>query len=220
MRFSKYHGAGNDFLLVEDLEDRLTLTPDLVTAMCDRYRGVGADGVIRVARSARAPFSMELWNADGGQAEMSGNGMRCVAKFLLDRRLAEGTELDVDTDAGVKRVRVTLQDGEMVSARVDMGPPALERREIPMAAQQQNSNATNPQPGFMTRPFEVHFFVALSLRERIASNRLPMATHAGFPLAEREGYIEASGTPSLSATDAKINPVNVSTVRPSSSTSG
>jgi diaminopimelate epimerase len=133
MRFSKYHGAGNDFLLVEDLEDRLTLTPDLVGAMCDRYRGVGADGVIRVARSARAPFAMELWNADGGQAEMSGNGMRCVAKFLLDRGLAEGTELDVDTDAGVKRVRVTLQDGEMVSARVDMGPPALERGQIPMA---------------------------------------------------------------------------------------
>lgn len=145
MRFSKYHGAGNDFLLVEDLDGGLSLTPELVAALCDRARGVGADGVIRITRSARAPFAMELWNADGGVAETSGNGMRCVAGFLLDRGLATGPEIEVDTAAGPKRVRVTVRDGRMVSARVDMGRPTLERGRIPMAGP--------PEDRFVGEPF-------------------------------------------------------------------
>jgi diaminopimelate epimerase len=145
MRFAKYHGTGNDFILVEDLDDAVVLTPSLVVAMCDRYRGVGGDGVIRVTKGRDAPFGMELWNADGGQAEMSGNGMRCLARFLLDRGLFEGTELDVDTPAGVKRVAITLDGGEMTGARVDMGPPGLERGVIPM---------TGPaDERFIDRPF-------------------------------------------------------------------
>jgi diaminopimelate epimerase len=132
MRFAKYHGTGNDFILIEDLDDAVALTRSLVTAMCDRYRGIGGDGVIRVMKGREAPFGMELWNADGGQAEMSGNGMRCVARFLLDRGLFEGSELDVDTPAGVKRVAITLDGREMTGARVDMGPPGLTRAEIPM----------------------------------------------------------------------------------------
>jgi diaminopimelate epimerase len=132
MRFAKYQGTGNDFILIEDLDDAVALTPSLVTAMCDRYRGIGGDGVIRVTKGREAPFGMDLWNADGGQAEMSGNGMRCLARFLLDRGLFEGAELDVDTPAGVKRVAITLDRGEMIGARVDMGPPGLTRAEIPM----------------------------------------------------------------------------------------
>jgi diaminopimelate epimerase len=145
MRFSKYHGAGNDFILVEDLEDRIALTPALATAMCDRFRGVGADGVIRVTRGRRAPFAMELWNADGGRAQTSGNGMRCLARFLLDRGLTGDEVIEVDTPAGVKRIEVTMEDGEMTGARVDMGSPALTRGQIPMAG-----------PGgerFVDRPF-------------------------------------------------------------------
>jgi diaminopimelate epimerase len=88
--------------------------------------------VIRITKGRDAPFTMELWNADGGQAEMSGNGMRCVARFLVDRGLFEGTELDVDTPAGLKRVEIALEKGEMTGARVDMGPPALQRGRIPM----------------------------------------------------------------------------------------
>lgn len=133
MRFAKYHGTGNDFLLIEDLEDRLTLTPDLTRAMCDRYRGPGADGVIRVSRGRTAPFAMELWNADGGRAETSGNGMRCLARFLIDRGHALDEPIEVETLAGVKRIEVTVEDGEMIGARVDMGPPGLTRGEIPMA---------------------------------------------------------------------------------------
>jgi diaminopimelate epimerase len=145
MKVAKYHGAGNDFLMIEDLEDRVSLSPSLVAALCDRYRGVGADGVIRVTRGERAPFAMELWNADGGPAEMSGNGMRCLALFLLDRGLTADPLIEVDTAAGVKAVRATLEDGRMTSARVDMGPPALERGRIPMTGA--------PEERFIDRPF-------------------------------------------------------------------
>ena len=133
MRFSKYHGAGNDFLMIEDLEDRIVLTSELAAAMCDRYRGPGADGVIRVTRGRTAPFAMELWNADGGRAETSGNGMRCLGRFLIDRALTDQRVIEVDTLAGVKRVEVTKEEGETTGARVDMGPPGLTRGEIPMA---------------------------------------------------------------------------------------
>jgi diaminopimelate epimerase len=132
MRFAKYQGTGNDFLLIEDVDDQVRLTPSLAAAMCDRYRGVGADGVIRVTKGTSSPFGMELWNADGGQAEMSGNGMRCLALFLRDRGLFEGTELDVDTIAGTRRVHITVEEGRMTGARVDMGPPGLTRGQIPM----------------------------------------------------------------------------------------
>src|SRR5918999_3664303 len=145
MRLAKYHGTGNDFLLIDDLDDEVRLTPSLVTAICDRYRGVGADGIIRVTKGSSAPFGMELWNADGGQAEMSGNGMRCLALFLRDRGLFAGTELDVDTPAGLKRAEITVESGEMTGGRVDMGRPALARGEIPMRGPSDE--------GFVGRPF-------------------------------------------------------------------
>ncbi len=146
MRYSKYHGAGNDFLMVEDLEDRVTLTPELAAAMCDRFRGVGADGVIRVTRGRAAPFVMELWNADGGRAETSGNGMRCLARLLLDRGLTSGPIIEVDTLAGVKRIEVTIEGAEMTGARVDMGQPKLTRREIPMTGPSDERFVDRPFP--------------------------------------------------------------------------
>ena len=146
MRFSKYHGAGNDFLLVEDLDDRIVLSSEITAAMCDRFRGPGADGVIRVTRGRTAPFAMELWNADGGRAETSGNGMRCLGRFLIDRGLATGGAIEVDTLAGVKRIEATMEDGEPTGARVDMGPPGLTRAEIPMAGPANDRFIDRPFP--------------------------------------------------------------------------
>jgi diaminopimelate epimerase len=146
IRFAKYHGAGNDFLLIEDLDDRVTITAGLAAALCDRFRGPGADGVIRITRGDRAPFAMDLWNADGGQAEMSGNGMRCLARFLLDRGLTRDHEIAVETSSGLKRIEVEVEGDEMASARVDMGPPALERGRIPMAGPSQERFVDHPFP--------------------------------------------------------------------------
>ena len=133
MRFSKYHGTGNDFVMIQDLEGRLALDSTLVSALCDRHLGIGADGVIRIAPSGSADFFMDYWNADGEKAEMCGNGIRCLAKYVYDRRLTELSELDVETRAGVKHVLIDVADGMAASVRVDMGPPAFQRKSIPMA---------------------------------------------------------------------------------------
>ncbi len=137
MRIAKYHGTGNDFVLVEDLDDRAPLPSALIAALCDRHRGVGADGLIRIVRGAlfggRADFTMDYANADGEPAEMCGNGIRCVGKYVFERRLTERTEVGVSTRAGVKRLRLDVDGGTVRSVTVDMGPPALDRGSIPMA---------------------------------------------------------------------------------------
>ena len=133
MRFSKYHGTGNDFVMIEDVADQVELTADLVAFLCDRHKGVGADGLIRIAPSDRADFFMDYWNADGATAEMCGNGIRCLAKYVYERGLTDKTELSVDTRGGIKHLWLDVDEGTMKSVRVDMGPPALERGKIPMA---------------------------------------------------------------------------------------
>jgi diaminopimelate epimerase len=132
VRFAKYHGTGNDFVLVEDLEDRIRLSPALVAALCHRRLGVGADGVIRIAPAEGADFFMDYYNADGGVAEMCGNGIRCLAKHVVDRGLTAKRELVVATRAGPRHLAVEVEDGVAREVTVDMGPPAFERAAIPM----------------------------------------------------------------------------------------
>lgn len=149
LRFVKYHGTGNDFVLLEDLADARPLTPELVAAICDRRFGVGADGVIRVApgREPGEDAFMDYRNADGSLAEMCGNGIRCLGAFLHEEGLARGTELAVGTRAGAKRLRLALEGGRVVAVTVGMGPPALARGDIPMAGP--------PAEPFLAQPFEV-----------------------------------------------------------------
>ena len=129
MRLSKYHGLGNDFLVLVDLDGRHAGAVDgaLVVRLCDRHRGVGADGLIRVSRGEDegADVVMELWNADGSRAEMSGNGIRCLAHAVIDSGVDPGPTLTVATDAGIKIV--TRQAGDqpgVLRFSVGMGQPA------------------------------------------------------------------------------------------------
>lgn len=135
MRFAKYHGTGNDFVMLEDLEDRLHLDRGMIAGLCDRRRGVGADGLIRIAPAPGADFFMDYYNAEGEPAEMCGNGIRCLAKYVYDRGLFSANELDVLTRAGVKHLVLDTQDGAVRTVTVDMGPPAFERKAIPMAGE-------------------------------------------------------------------------------------
>jgi diaminopimelate epimerase len=130
--FSKYEAAGNDFLVIEDLDDRLSLTPEDAGALCDRWTGVGADGVIRVTGGTLGPLGFHLLNADGSAASMSGNGMRCLGAYVFDRGIAPGPELDVMTPAGMRRVWLEVGSGRVKSARVDMGAPGFTKAQIPM----------------------------------------------------------------------------------------
>ena len=144
--FAKYHGTGNDFVMIEDLEDRVVLTPELVAGLCDRHRGIGADGVIRIASSGSADFFMDYRNADGQVAEMCGNGVRCLAKYAYDRGLTDRTELDVDTRAGIKHLVLTVDGGAVAGVRVDMGRPSFGRRSIPMAGPAEDTFVGRPFP--------------------------------------------------------------------------
>src|SRR5260221_10624247 len=134
MQFVKAHGAGNDFVLIEDLDDTLRPNAAFVAAVCDRHFGVGADGLIRITRARDADFFMDYYNADGEVAEMCGNGIRCLAKYVSDRGLSAGDELAVDTRDGVKRMTLERDASGAVSrVRVDMGAPILDRAEIPLS---------------------------------------------------------------------------------------
>jgi diaminopimelate epimerase len=127
LRMSKHEGAGNDFLVLIDLTDQIRLTEPEIRHLCDRHRGVGADGVIRVgAGNGRAEVSMELHNADGGLAETSGNGLRCLAQAAVDAALVRPPRFTVATGAGLAAVDYAF--GEVTGsakATVDMGPVRL-----------------------------------------------------------------------------------------------
>ena len=126
MRLTKHHGLGNDFLVLLDLEDEHPIDADVAAAICDRHRGVGADGLIRVTRSEGDRFRMELRNEDGSRAEISGNGICCLAQNVLRAGHAPSGEVAVDTDAGPRTVtlveRVSPTEHRM---RVAMGVPKV-----------------------------------------------------------------------------------------------
>jgi diaminopimelate epimerase len=129
VEFVKAHGSGNDFVVVEDLADRYRITPELVRAVCDRHFGIGADGLIRIAPGIAAPYFMDYRNADGSLAEMCGNGVRVVGKYLGDRGYV-GSTLDLETRAGVKHLELHADDrGGVDRVTVDMGPPVLEEQD-------------------------------------------------------------------------------------------
>lgn len=127
MQVTKVHGCGNDFVVVADLDGTTPIDARLVRALCDRHTGIGGDGVIRLAppRDATADVFMDYRNADGGVVEMCGNGVRCVATYMLNRGRLTGDLVRVGSRAGVKTVTVTGRDarGRVVETQVDMGAP-------------------------------------------------------------------------------------------------
>jgi diaminopimelate epimerase len=126
MKLTKHHGLGNDFLVVLDLEGRHPIDEDIAIAACDRHRGVGADGLIRVTAGDGGRVRMELRNEDGSRAEMSGNGISCLAQAVVRAGLAGDGVVEVDTDAGPRTVTVVEAEGSSRHRmRVAMGEPAL-----------------------------------------------------------------------------------------------
>ena len=122
MRLTKHHALGNDFLVLLDLSATIDVSPALARAACDRHTGVGADGLLHVSRSASANVAMVLYNADGGRAEMSGNGISCVAQAVVRTGVVPCDTVVVSTDAGIRSVRLSPTGDQYVHhARVDMG---------------------------------------------------------------------------------------------------
>lgn len=136
LAFAKMNGLGNDFVVIEDLEAAIDMSPEAATWFCDRHFGVGADGLImiRPATTPDADFYMHFFNADGSLAEMCGNGARCFAKYVVDNGLvaSDATSLAIETLGGLRPVNFTRDEcGDVSSVTVDMGVPELAPEKIP-----------------------------------------------------------------------------------------
>lgn len=133
MHFTKWQGCGNDFVLVDCYKEKVQDFAELAKVMCDRHYGVGADGVLYVLPSDKADFCMRIFNTDGSEAEMCGNGIRCFARCIYDYGLTEKTEFTVETGAGILVPKLHVKDGTVTSITVDMGEPILAGDDIPVA---------------------------------------------------------------------------------------
>ena len=134
MRFAKMHGAGNDYVYVNGFAEAVADPAALAQAVSNRQFGIGSDGLILILPSEVADVRMRMFNADGSEAEMCGNGIRCVAKYAYDHGLVTNKEIRVETGAGVKPLQLFTNAADKVErVRVNMGQPVLKRSRIPMA---------------------------------------------------------------------------------------
>src|SRR3989304_2503788 len=132
MRFTKMHGAGNDYVYVNCFaEPYPSDAPELARRVADRHFGIGGDGLILICPSDKADAKMRMFNADGSEAEMCGNGIRCVAKYLYDHGICRKHRLAVETLSGLFTLDLELRQGSVQRVRVDMGPAVLEAARIP-----------------------------------------------------------------------------------------
>jgi len=137
MRFTKMHGIGNDYVYVDCFSEQVDEPAALARAITDRHFGVGGDGLILIGPSEAADVRMRMFNADGSEAEMCGNGVRCLAKYAFDHGLAKAKAMQVETAAGIKTIALTIgEDGKVSAATVDMGEPVLDPPEIPVSIPQ------------------------------------------------------------------------------------
>lgn len=134
MKFTKMHGCGNDYVYVNLFEETIEDPSKLSIAVSDRHFGIGSDGLITIGPSDAADFRMRMYNVDGTEAEMCGNAIRCVAKYVYDRGMTKSTEISIETGAGIKYLVLTVEAGKVTMVRVDMGEPILNPDLIPVQA--------------------------------------------------------------------------------------
>lgn len=130
--FTKWQGCGNDFVLVDCMKEKIEAYAELTKKVCDRHYGIGADGMILILPSERADFRMRIFNTDGSEAEMCGNGIRCFARCVYEYGLTSKTEFTVETGAGILTPKLILEGDQVKLIRVDMGKPILEGDKIPV----------------------------------------------------------------------------------------
>lgn len=136
--FIKMEGLGNDYVYVDCTkfdEKKIIEISKKANKISDRHFGIGSDGLILICRSNIADFKMRMFNSDGSEAEMCGNGIRCVAKFVYDNRLTNNTQINIETLAGIKKIDLVIENGEAILATVNMGRPILDAKEIPVIAE-------------------------------------------------------------------------------------
>jgi diaminopimelate epimerase len=130
--FSKWHGLGNDFVIINGLEEKINNYDEMAIQVCDRYFGIGADGLVVILPSEAADFQMRIFNSDGSEAEMCGNVTRCIARYVFEYGLTNKKKITLETKAGLIKPELIFMDDVLSTIRVDMGEPRLKRGELPM----------------------------------------------------------------------------------------
>ena len=136
LHFTKMEGLGNDYVYVNCFKEKVEHPSELAVRVSDRHFGIGSDGLILIKPSEVADFKMDMYNADGTQSEMCGNGIRCVGKYVYDHGLTRKTSLSIVSCGKIKYLELTVEDGRVTKVRVNMGSPVLEAAEIPVVASQ------------------------------------------------------------------------------------
>ena len=131
MKFVKMQGIGNDYIYIDAINQEIYNRKELAKKISDRHFGIGADWMILICKSTIADFKMEMYNSDGSQAEMCGNGIRCFGKFLYDNEFINKREIKVETACGIKTLYLNIKENKVESVKVDMGEPILEAKKIP-----------------------------------------------------------------------------------------
>ena len=132
LNFTKMQGLGNDYVYIDATKENIENPSELSKYISDRHFGVGSDGLILICPSDKADFRMRMFNSDGSEAEMCGNGIRCVGKFVYDKKLIDKTLVTIETKAGIKTLKLNIKNKEVDTVRVDMGTPILESEKIPV----------------------------------------------------------------------------------------
>ena len=131
IKFTKMEGLGNDYVYIDCTKQDIKNASELAKIISDRHFGVGSDGLILIKSSKKVDFRMQMFNSDGTEAEMCGNGIRCVGKYVYDKGLTDKTTLKIETLAGIKVLNLNVEDGKVKTVKVDMGEPILDYKLIP-----------------------------------------------------------------------------------------
>lgn len=136
MKFTKMHGCGNDYIYVDGSKEKIVTEdkPEIVKRLSDRHFGIGGDGVIFINPSKEADFEMEMYNMDGTRAEMCGNGIRCVAKFVYDKGLTDQKNVSIVSCGKIKYLELNIENNKVSTVKVNMGAPVLKANDIPVIA--------------------------------------------------------------------------------------
>lgn len=146
MKFSKMHGIGNDYIYVNCFEEKVDEPEKVSVVLSDRHKGIGSDGLVLIMPSEIADFRMRIFNADGSEAMMCGNATRCIGKYVYDMGLTDKTEVTLETNSGIKYLKLFLSDGKVDMVTVDMGKAILVPRDIPVDSELES---------FVSQPLEV-----------------------------------------------------------------
>ncbi|MDF2541442.1 MAG: dapF [Herbinix sp.] len=137
MKFTKMHGCGNDYVYVDCTKEMIEHVPETARKVSDRHFGIGSDGLILIRPSDKADFMMDMYNYDGSRAQMCGNGIRCVAKYVYDHNLTDKDHITIETLSGIKELQLQTKEGKVTSVTVNMGNPITKPSLVPVISDQE-----------------------------------------------------------------------------------